>query len=152
MAQTDRAHRYRGSCHCGALEMIFETDRPAEDAPLRACACSFCRRHGMRATSDPEGRVQIRVHDPGALRRYRFGLRTADFLLCGICGCYMAAFMEDEAGDRSVINVNCLDERDSFAVEAPPVSYDHEDEAGRRARRRAAWTPTELIEEPEAAS
>src|SRR2546422_3634073 len=47
-----------------------------------ADTCSFCRKHGARTTSDPSGRVVITVRHPGQLLRYRFGLETADFLVC----------------------------------------------------------------------
>ena len=144
-------HRYTGSCHCGALGLIFETDSEAGAHALRACDCSFCRRHAVRAVADPQGRAQVLVHDATALRRYRFGLRTADYLLCGACGCYLAALLSDQEGAWATLNVNCLDQREAFAAEAPPVSYDHEDEAGRRARRKALWTPTEVVGEEEPA-
>jgi hypothetical protein len=43
--------------------------------------------------SDRTGAVRILVHDPALLIRYGFGLRTADFLLCGRCGTYLGAVM-----------------------------------------------------------
>jgi hypothetical protein len=110
---------------------------------VRACQCGFCRRHGARAVSDPAGRAVIEASE-AALIRYRFGLGTADYLLCANCGVYLAAVMTE--GDRSwsVIVVHVLDDAESFSRPAVPMVYDAEDEAARRARRRARWTPTEL--------
>jgi hypothetical protein len=57
--------------------------RPPEDLPVRACGCRFCRQHAALSTSDPDGHVIFQVADPARLARYRFGLKTADFLICG---------------------------------------------------------------------
>ena len=147
MGETETAakRQYHGSCHCGALEVVLETATAAEALPLRACACSFCRRHGVRAVADPQGAVKIVAATPEALQRYRFGLATADFLLCRTCGCYLGALLSDDDGAWLTLNVNCLDERAAFAQDPPAVTYDHEDAAARRARRRANWTPAEVI-------
>jgi hypothetical protein len=47
-------------------------------------------------------------------------------------------------GERawSVVSVNALDDAERFSRPAVPMVYDAEDEAARRARRRAKWTPT----------
>src|SRR5438552_5931344 len=89
-----------GRGHCGNVELALETSVRPEELALRADTCSFCRRHGARTTSDPSGRIVITVHDPEQLLRYRFGLRTADFLVCGRCGIYVAAVMKDRKSTR----------------------------------------------------
>ena len=91
-----------GRCHCGNLELSLETSARPEELSLRADTCSFCRRHGARTTSDPSGRVVITVHHPDELLRYRFGLETADFLVCTRCGIYVAAAMNEGAEDLLV--------------------------------------------------
>ena len=80
----------RGACHCGQVQVAFETAMSVADLPLRACGCSFCRRHGTKAVADPSGRLTISA-PPNGLNRYRFGLRTADYLICRTCGAYVAA-------------------------------------------------------------
>jgi hypothetical protein len=131
----------RGSCHCGNLTVSFETTLdPAATRP-RACQCSFCLRHGTRAVSDPTGKVAVTVQDGSQLMRYRFGLKTADFLICGRCGVHMAAVMTGPEGTYATLNSNVLDDRARFPTAAEPFDYAGEDEAGRRARRRARWTP-----------
>ena len=144
-ATSEEPRHYRGGCHCGALEVAFESALAPAALPLRACACSFCRRHGVRAVADPAGSARIVARKPASLQRYRFGLGTADFLLCRRCGCYLGALLSADDGASVTLNVNCLDERAAFTQEAPAVSYDDEDEAGRIARRRTSWTPAELV-------
>ena len=132
---------YSGSCHCGNLEIRFETALPLDALPVRACACSFCTRHGTRCTSDPAGRVEIRVHDPERLERYRFGLATTDYLVCRTCGVYVAAVLDDKAGAVAIVNINGLTEANHGWKAAKTVTYDGETEPERRARRLGTWTP-----------
>lgn len=134
-------HRFTGRCHCGALSLSFTTDRSPQDIPVLACQCAFCRKHGVRAVADPQGQAVVTAHDPALLERYRFGLTTADYLLCRCCGVYVAAVMTD--GDRSyaVVNLNGLDDASAFTGPLETRVYDGEDEAGRRQRRRTTWTP-----------
>src|SRR5579859_2220723 len=49
----------RGGCHCGNLGVVLETERDPRALPLRACQCSFCRRHGAVTTADPGGLLRI---------------------------------------------------------------------------------------------
>jgi hypothetical protein len=91
--------------------------------------------------SDPTGAVRIRTHDPALLVRYGFGLRTADFLLCGWCGSYLGALMTGDDRAVATINVNMFDPPHPFQRDGVPMSYEGESEAERRARRAAGWTP-----------
>lgn len=134
----------RGACHCGALHLTFETSTPVEALPLRACACSFCRKHGVRTTSDPAGTVSFTVDDPSLLQRYRFGTRTTDTLICRNCGIYLAAVTEIDGALYAVINVNALDDRSGFARAPEVMHYDGESAEQRQARRRVKWTPATL--------
>jgi hypothetical protein len=139
--------RFAGRCHCGNLEVSFATSR-AEDLVVRSCACSFCRRHGARCVSDPAGAVRILVHDPSLLIRYRFGLRTAEFLVCGRCGSYLGALMQEGGAAVATLNVNNFDPPHPFERAGVPMRYDRESEPERRARRAAGWTPVVAFEAP----
>ncbi|RWK10109.1 aldehyde-activating protein [Mesorhizobium sp.] len=77
---------------------------------IRACQCPFCTRHGSRAAADPNGRLTISVEDRAKLQTYRFGLRTADYLVCRECGVYVAAIAGDGAEARAIVIVNALDD------------------------------------------
>jgi hypothetical protein len=121
--------------------VTFEPRSAPEDLVVRSCGCAFCRRHGARCVSDPAGAIRIVVHDPALLIRYGFGLRTAEFLVCGRCGTYLAAVMMEGGSAVATINVNNFDPPHPFEREGVPMRYDDESEAERRARRAAGWTP-----------
>lgn len=76
-----------------------------------------------------------------ALQRYRFGLETADFLLCRDCGVYIGASIETPDGGFGIINVRALTDSISLPSSVEPASYDSEDVAARIARRKVRWTP-----------
>lgn len=131
----------RGACHCGAIGFEFDTALAPGALNLRRCGCSFCRKHGARTTSDPAGSVRFLVHQPGLLRRYRFGRRSADFLVCGECGAYLAAMIEVEGRGYVTLNANCFELEEALAQEAPLVHYEEETAEQRITRRVARWTP-----------
>jgi hypothetical protein len=131
---------YEGACHCGAIRFTFFTAIPPEGWRVRACQCSFCRVHGARTISDAEGSVRFTIVDTNAPIEYRFGLRTAAFLVCGCCGTYVAAVVTTPRGRFATINANALTGRPDIA-EALNVSYDGETAEQRLARRERNWTP-----------
>jgi hypothetical protein len=131
----------RGGCHCGALRIAMRTS--AELAP-RACQCSFCRKHGARTVSDPNGRARVIVRDAAALRRYRFARRSADFLVCGACGVYVGPLLERDGRAWMTLNANAFDAGAPTAA-ATPVTYDDETDDERVARRMARWTPADVL-------
>jgi len=133
--------RFIGSCHCGNIEFAFETEKAPEQLDVRACDCSFCTRHGGRTTTDSRGSVGFTVRDGTRLNRYRFGLRTADFLICAGCGVYIGVVMADGKRSYATLNANTFDERNAFPDDATSVNYDDETVEERMARRRANWTP-----------
>ncbi|WP_136621584.1 MULTISPECIES: GFA family protein [Mesorhizobium] len=141
---------HTGGCHCGNVRLGFSTELDPSQIEVRACQCSFCVRHGSRAVADPDGRLIISVKDEARLRRYQFGLRTADYLICRECGVYVAAIAghddaiarDDEA--RAIVIINALDDRERFNQEPVCVDFDAESKAQRQARRRARWMPVEI--------
>jgi hypothetical protein len=137
--------KFSGRCHCGNIEVIFETEKSPEQLGVRACMCAFCTRHGARTTTDPQGSARITVRDSAKLNRYRFGLRITDFLVCAECGVYPGAIFADGGRLYATLNINTFDERQSFPEESLPASYDHETETERRERRKAAWTPVAVF-------
>jgi hypothetical protein len=132
---------YEGACHCGAIGLSYVTDLPPAAWSVRACQCSFCRAHGARCTSDPDGSVRFRIASGDAVVRYRFGLLTADFLLCRRCGIYLAAVLTTGRGAFTTINLNVLEPAPADLPAAAPVSYETESRDERIARRERRWTP-----------
>lgn len=134
-------YSFGGGCHCGNLAFAFEASAPLDVLGLRADQCSFCRAHGARNTSDPNGTMSISVREADALIRYRFGLSTADFLICARCGVYIGALMADGGKSWFTVNVNTLRTPPGEDFPIAPVDYESEDVPTRIARRRSKWTP-----------
>lgn len=135
---------HAGGCHCGNLRYELVTTLPLAELPLRACQCGFCKAHGARSTSDPAGRIRFSVKDATQLTRYRFGLRTADFLVCARCGVYVGALMREGEAAWAIVNANTLDAAAQLAQPAMPMDYGAEDAAQRLARRKQRWSPASL--------
>jgi hypothetical protein len=138
------SHVFSGTCHCGAIRGTLAATKPAAALQLRSCQCSFCTRHGAMTVSDPAGRATFEI-ERAALAPYRFGSRTGTSLVCNRCGMYASVMLED--GDKvwSVLNARGLAIPEFKAREAEPVVYDGETPQARIARRKAKWTPTEIV-------
>lgn len=136
---------YEGACHCGSVVVWFETAKAAADIQVRADGCGFCRRHGAKSVTDPQGWLEFRAA-PGSLRRYQFAHRAADFLLCGECGVYMGAVTTAEGRTVGVLNVVGADIRVFADRDADFVDYEGESAAERSARRLQRWTPAAVVE------
>jgi hypothetical protein len=132
---------YRGSCHCGNLTLELESELQPDALPLRACQCTFCRRHGALSTSDPQGSLRLRAAEVDQVQRYRFGLGITDFLICRRCGVYLAAVMELDGHPYAVLNAAVLERRAELTGSVQPMEYGGEDQATRLARRKTRWTP-----------
>jgi len=137
---------YRGACHCGAVSATYETQAPVR---LRMDGCSFCSSRGVKSASDPEGKLALTAR--AKLIRYRFGHKTADFLICPECGAYVATFMQGPSGAVGVINVVGLQIPELKDEPATLASLDGESEQDRIARRLSRWTPMTLHEAENAA-
>lgn len=132
---------HEGGCHCGNLRVSLRLTLPPDEVRVRACGCSFCRRHNTRTASDPEGAVDIRADDWSLVQLYRFGTGTAEFVICSRCGVYIGAMGDTSSGKRAVINTTCLDDRALFTRDPAPTDHDGETTESRLARRAANWTP-----------
>ena len=133
-----------GTCHCGAIRVTLHSAQAPEALQVRACQCSFCTRHGAMTASDPAGSATIEMQ-PAALTRYQFGTRTGTSLICARCGVYAGVILEDGGKTWSVINVRGLAVAQLQGRSAEPVVYDGETPEARIARRKAKWTPTEIV-------
>jgi hypothetical protein len=133
-------YAFEGACHCGAIGFTFCASQPPESWAVRACQCSFCRAHGARTTSDPDGSVTFCISDASQLHRYQFGARSADFFLCRNCGVYLAAMLSSSAGQFATLNVNTI----QAPIQLPGatvVSYEGQSVEQKTARRERLWTP-----------
>jgi hypothetical protein len=119
----------------------YETDAPVQ---LRRDGCGFCRARGVKSASDPKGRLKITARR--SLIRYRFAQESADFLICPICGTYVATFMTGPHGPAGVINVVGLDIPELRDQPATLSSLEGETPDERMRRRLSRWTPMTLTE------
>lgn len=132
---------YFGQCHCGNIKVKFSTYLSPKHTQIRACQCSFCRKHKGQYISDPEGALDISIEELENLQKYRFGQKTADFLFCKICGIYIATIFNDGNQYYGILNLNILDNTEEFTQAVTSVSYDSEDINSRIERRKKKWTP-----------
>lgn len=134
-------HTISGSCHCGKLSYVLSTQIHPKNIQARACDCAFCRKHAAMNWSDPEGTATIHVADELSLQKYRFGLKTADFYICRVCGAYIGAVLTDENRAWSTVNLRLSE----LAVSEETASYGSEDTLARVERRKRVWTPTKIV-------
>ncbi len=135
-------HSIRGKCHCGNLSFELSTDFLLAEIQARTCDCSFCRLHGAKNWSDPNGKAIIRINNGSQLQKYCFGLMTADFYICMVCGAYLGAILSDTDGIWSTVNLRLSE----FTVTEQVASYGSEDVSSRVRRRKRMWTPTTILE------
>lgn len=138
---------YTGQCHCGDVQVIFETALEEPQIMPRTCDCTFCRRVRPVYASDPAGQITLR-HKAGALRAYRFGHETADFISCARCGVFLGAISEMKPSTHGVLNVAGALMEDLMAREVVVMNFDGEGVEARNARRDQRWTPVRLEEMP----
>ncbi len=139
---------HSGGCHCGNITVALRLSVPPQQASLRACACGFCRAHGTRTVSDRDGMFELSAADWSQVHRYRFGSRTADYVICRRCGVYVAAVCATGSGLRAVVNVNCLADRAAFTGAPAAPDYDGESTEARLDRRAANWMPAVVHDAP----
>ena len=132
---------YVARCHCGALSAHYHTLLPVASWSVRACQCAFCTAHGAVSTSDSGGSLTFSASEPELLRRYQFGTRSADFLLCGACGVFLGAVMMQGSQRSGVLNVRSLRPSPSDLPAPQPMQYGTEGTQERTQRRTARCTP-----------
>lgn len=142
---TSSLRTFSGRCHCGAIGFNFQTALPTGQWSIRACRCGFCRSHGALNTTDPAGRLAFLANEAHCLQRYRFGLKTADFLLCSRCGVYIGAQIATGRGAFGTINTLAMAPVPASLPAALPADYDSESTSDRITRRQQRWTP---LDEP----
>jgi len=87
----------------------------------------------------------FQVRDRELLVRYRFGLKTADFLLCKRCGAYVGGQINTAHGAFGIINIlTMMPVPDGLPV-AALGDYSSESSGERVARREKRWTPLDEV-------
>lgn len=132
----------QGQCHCGNVSFDLYTEVAESDISPRACDCSFCRIHGAKNWSDPNGKATIRISDERFLQKYLFALKTAEFYICKACGTYIGAVLSDRDGMWSTVNLRLTP---LHGLQESPASYGDEQVDERISRRKHVWTPTKVV-------
>ena len=141
MTGTTSSRAIEGSCHCGNLRYTLFWPGGDGAIPVRACSCSFCRKHGGVHTSHPNARVEIRIADESRVRRYRFGTKTADFHVCLGCGVVPVITGTIEEQLHAVVNVNCFEGIDPSELKSAVADFEGETTESRLERRQRTWIP-----------
>jgi hypothetical protein len=141
-----------GQCHCGniALKLDWEGDPPA--IPARACACSFCVKHGGVWTSNPKARLAVAIRDAALVSKYAFGSRTATFHVCSNCGIVPVVTAEIANHLYAVVNINALEQVDESWLRRAAADFEGEDMNARLARRARNWIADVRLTEGDALS
>lgn len=134
----------QGECHCGNITFKLRTAKRAEEFVPRECSCTLCRKHRASWISDPNGEAHVQYEDESLVSSYRFGHRTADFIVCARCGVLMAATCELEGRTRAVLNTRTMPEG-TLSATPKTTDFDAEDVEGRLARRTKNWTGNVVI-------
>ena len=138
--------RIEGACHCANMRFTFELPEPDGAIHVRACGCTFCRKHGGVYSSHPAGRLAARIGDAALVKRYRFGTETADFHICRTCGVVPFATSTIDGRAYAVVNVNSFEGVGAGELASSPSDFDGETVDSRLARRRRNWIPDVTIE------
>jgi hypothetical protein len=131
----------RGSCHCRNIRFSLDWPDTGPTIPVRACGCSFCRKHGGVWTSNPRGRFRLQVADASKAAPYRFGTESADFHVCAVCGVAPIVTCVLDGARFAVVNANTFDNVERTDLSVAAADFEGETMETRLARRRRNWTP-----------
>ena len=140
---TSGHHRLRGSCHCGNIRIALDwpESEPTPAIPVRACGCSFCKKHKAAWTSNPNGRFSLEVNDTSKVTPYRLGTGTAEYHVCSNCGVVPIVTCVMEGARYAVLNSATFDDLESLQLAERATDFEGETKEERLARRRRTWTP-----------
>jgi len=134
-----------GSCHCGNIRYDFWSAMLPEELSVRACQCSFCKKHGGRYSSDANGKLEVRIQNEHRVNKYRFATETADFWICKDCGLLPLVTTVTSGKMYGVVNLTTADDIDASLLAGKPVDTSLEDKTSKEERRRRTWTPAILL-------
>lgn len=128
-----------GKCHCANIAFDFHLEGEPQEIPARACACSFCVKHGGVWTAAVPSKLVVTIQDAALVSQYTFGTRTAIFHLCSRCGVVPFATSEINGRVYAVVSVNVFENLDRARLRRSSANFDHEDVEARLLRRSRGW-------------
>jgi len=132
---------FSGSCHCGAMEFLFHTDKNASDFIPRCDEklCSFCYKNDGTWISDSNGRLEIVKNDTVETHISPSKMWKAHF--CKKCGTLCYGILEDKGEQFAVLRVRALDDFTADFSQTRETDFEGEPWDDAIARRRKNWTP-----------
>ncbi|QSX40085.1 GFA family protein [Shewanella cyperi] len=98
--------KYRGSCHCQAVQ--FEVECP-DTVEVEDCNCSICSKAGFLHLIVPLSQFTL-LRGADKLTTYSFNSHVAKHTFCRICG--IKPFYTPRSNPDGIdINLRCLDEK-----------------------------------------
>jgi len=94
---------YRGSCHCGSVQL--EVDAP-ERIKCGDCNCSICSKSGFLHLIVPKSKFKLLSGEEN-LTTYTFNTGTAQHRFCKTCG-VKSFYIPRSNPDGYDVNVRCL--------------------------------------------
>jgi len=95
-----------GGCHCGNINYIYKTEVATNKIPLRKCGCSFCSKQGAIYTSDPNGKLIVKIESKKHINNYQFSTKQVNFVFCTKCGVMPLSTTKINQKLYALINVN----------------------------------------------
>jgi hypothetical protein len=128
-----------GKCHCGNIAFSLAWPGELREIRARACACSFCVKHGGVWTSNPASSLVGTIDDAALVSKYAFGTQTATFYICSRCGAVPFVTSEIENHLYAVVNVNAFENVDQSCLRQSVARFESETVESRVERRKRNW-------------
>lgn len=106
---------HQGGCHCGAVRFQVTLE---PDFKGSRCNCSICAKTAITGAIVKPAAFKL-LAGGAELQSYVWGGRVSTRYFCKHCGihCYGAGYLEQVGGDFVSVNLNCVDDLDTNAIE-----------------------------------
>lgn len=130
---------FKGSCHCGKINLEFSTHlKKSEIIPRSdAASCKFCATQDGTWISDPRGSLKITARKAD-FTTYKFATETVEFYFCRHCHTLCTAHFEKH---YAVARLGLFPQLLSQREQTIQTDFSQESVKEGKRRRRKNWTP-----------